>query len=87
MLDAMSDVSSGQQRATSDKRLPVNSELFVSACAAKGARTEDDRAALLGTTAKMSWNYRSGKVEPRLTTARRIAATLGVSIDELWPAA
>jgi DNA-binding XRE family transcriptional regulator len=68
-------------------RFPVNGDLFVTACAAKGARTDEDRATLIGTTPKMTWSYRKGHVEPRLATARRIAAALEVSLDELWPAA
>lgn len=83
----MSDVTPPLSDAASDVRVLVNSELFKAACAAKGARTEEDRAALLDTTAKMTWNYWKGRTEPRLNTARRIAATLGVKVDELWPAA
>lgn len=83
----MSDVLAGPSPAASGGRVPVNSELFKTACAAKGARTEEDRAALIGTTAKMAYNYRLGHVEPRLTRARRIAAALDVTLDELWPAA
>lgn len=83
----MSDVQECTRDATSGARVPVNRDLFLSACAAKGATTEEDRATLLDTTRKMVFNYKMGLVEPRLYTARRIAARLDVSIDELWPAA
>ncbi len=83
----MSDVPPGSAAAVSGGRVTVNGELFKSACAAKGARTEEERAKLIGTTPKMTWNYRTGNVEPGLTRARRIAAALGVEVDELWPAA
>jgi hypothetical protein len=59
--------------------------LFLSACKALGANTEEDRAALLGTTPKMTYSYGYGYVEPRLTKARQIAARLGVQVDDLWP--
>lgn len=82
---AMSDVQAPSPDATSGVRVTVNRDLFLSACAAKGATTEKDRAALIGTTPKMTYNYTSGRVEPRLTTARNIATRLGVSVDDLWP--
>lgn len=81
----MSDVKPRPRDATSGVRVAVNRDLFLAKCAEKGARTEAGRAALLDTTEKMSWNYREGRVEPRLGTARRIADTLGVDLDDLWP--
>ena len=87
----MSDVKPRSRAATSGGRKPptprviINRELFLSACAEKGALTEEERAALLKTTPKMTYNYGYGLVEPGLTRARKIAARLGVKLDELWP--
>lgn len=87
----MSDVKTRSRHATSGKRktptrrVEIDRELFLSACAAKGAITEDGRAALLGTTPKMTYNYGYGFVEPGLTKARKIARILGVDINKLWP--
>jgi transcriptional regulator with XRE-family HTH domain len=87
----MSDVRRRSRDATSDgpkaniPRVSVDRELFDRACAGKGAYTEEDRAALLGTTAKMVYNYRHGRVQPILDRAREIADVLGVDVDDLWP--
>lgn len=64
----------------------MNRDLFLASLRAKGAITGDDRARLLETSRRMVERYSDGKVEPKLSTARRIAATLGRDIDELWPA-
>lgn len=83
----MSDAVAPLQPATRDARIPVNRDLFLSACAAKGCATDEDRAQLLGITRKNVYNYRRGLIVPLLPTARRIAGVLEVDIDELWPAA
>lgn len=65
----------------------VNRDLFLTACAAKGCRTDDETAALLGVTRAQVMGWRRGYRRPRLPRAQQIASTLGVDINDLWPAA
>lgn len=73
--------------ADTPPKLAVNKTAFLEALRDKGATTGDDQAELLGCTRRNLDHYLHGRVEPKLTSARRIAATLGRHIDELWPAA
>jgi DNA-binding XRE family transcriptional regulator len=85
----MSDAVAPPRRTTRDQSrvvVDVNRDLFLASLAAKGATTGDERAQLLATSRRMVERYADGKVEPKLTTARRIAKTLGRDVDELWPA-
>ncbi|GGN39867.1 DNA-binding XRE family transcriptional regulator [Actinoplanes campanulatus] len=85
----MSDAKRRSHCITNDAppRLHVNKALFEDALKAKGATTGDAQAQLLGTTRRNVDHYLAGRIEPKLTTARRIAARLGRDIDDLWPAA
>ena len=81
----MSDVKRRERPARYGGRVTVNRDLFLAACAAKGATTADSRAVLLGVTQKMAYLYEYGHTAPNLITARRIAASLDVLVDDLWP--
>ncbi len=47
--------------------------------------TQTELAAQCGITQGMISEYEKAKTIPELRTARRIAKTLGVSIETLWP--
>lgn len=83
----MSDAGAVARRAIPDERPRLNKDLFLAACEAKGAVTDEGRAALLGMPRKSVFRYVKNETEPRLTTARWIAEQLGVTVDDLWPAA
>ena len=81
----MSDAQTPAPRLTPDARIAVNRTVFIDACRAKGCRTDDQIADLLGTNRRMVQRYRDGVVAPRLPRARDIADRLGVHVDDLWP--
>lgn len=68
------------------RRVPVDTAAFEAAFAARGCSTGRDRADLLRISRRNVDKYRHGHIVPTLPTARRIAATLGRDLDELWPA-
>ena len=61
-----------------------NNELFDLRCAALGATSEEQRAALVGIDPSTLYRFRRGRIGPRLEVARRIAERLGVTVDDLW---
>lgn len=81
----MSDVQPGSKPTTNGVRVAVDRELFLKACAARGANTSRERAKLLGIPQKLEWQYEHGKVSPNLLAARSIANILGVKVHEVWP--
>jgi DNA-binding XRE family transcriptional regulator len=83
----MSDAVVLSRRVIPDEPPPINQPLYLAACLAKGAITEEDRAHLLGMPRRSVYRYEKNKIVPLLTTARWIASRLDVTIDELWPAA
>lgn len=66
--------------------LRFDSQKFDELCAALGAASPAEKAALAGIDESTLWRLRKGQT-PRLDTARRIAGRFQVSIDDLWPAA
>lgn len=68
------------------RRVPVDTDAFEAAFAARGCTTGRARAELLNISRRNVDKYRHGHIVPTLPTARRIAATLGRNLDELWPA-
>ncbi|MEU4558614.1 helix-turn-helix transcriptional regulator [Actinoplanes sp. NPDC023936] len=83
MTDAIQKGERGKVSAT--PRVDVNRSLFLYALRANGAITGEDQARILGTSRRNVDHYLAGTVEPKLTTARRIAAALGCQVDDLWP--
>lgn len=81
----MSDVSTRSRPATYGA-VPVNRDLYLRACADKGATTADQRANLFGITQKMAYLYEYGHIAPNLLKAQRIASALDLKVDDLWPA-
>lgn len=81
----MSDAEAARLCATGEARFTINRELFNAACAAKGATDTAGQARLFDRSRKQIWQYATGQVEPRLSTARKIADLLEVDIDDLWP--
>lgn len=47
--------------------------------------TQRELAARAGITQVALSHLETRRAQPRLTTARALAAALGVSVDELWP--
>ena len=82
---AMSDVQTRSRRVADPGPVTVNTELFLAACAAKGASNYIERGKLLGKTDKQTWQWATGQVEPKYYTACRIAKILGVEPSDLWP--
>jgi DNA-binding XRE family transcriptional regulator len=66
-------------------KLKIREDLYFSACRAKGALRQEDRAVLLGMPRKSVHRYEKNKVEPKISTARWIASQLDLTVDELWP--
>lgn len=64
----------------------MNAALFEARCVALGATTTEEKAKLCGTDWTTLWRLLGGRNSPRLDTARQIAAALGVTVDDLWPA-
>ena len=86
----MHDARPGRRRITIDatpRHTPLNREAFLTACAQRGAATDEERARLLGTSRRHLYGYITGEIEPKLSTARRIATRLDTHVDTLWPAA
>jgi transcriptional regulator with XRE-family HTH domain len=48
-------------------------------------RSQHQIAAEIGISRSHWQDLASGRVEPKLGTARRVAAALGVTVDEAWP--
>lgn len=63
----------------------MNGPLFDDRCAAKGAHTDTEIAALLGVAVSTIGRWRDKGQRPRVDMARHVAATLGVTVDDLWP--
>ena len=82
----MHDAEGHQERVTPEAP-KLNKDVFIAACAAKNALTDQQRADLLGMPRRAILRYIKGDVKPLLTTARRIANELDTSVDELWPVA
>jgi transcriptional regulator with XRE-family HTH domain len=82
----MSDADTMSRRTTSE-RPKLSLETYLTACREKGAPRQEDRAALFGMPRRTLLRYELSKVEPRVTVMRHIAARLGLTLDELWPAA
>lgn len=66
-------------------RIAFNKDLFLTALADRGATTDHQRADLLGMPPCSVRRYHDGRVIPLLSTARQIAETVGVSVEDLWP--
>lgn len=61
----------------------IDFSVFDLKCAEHGAIEEEDRAALVGVDRVTLWRWRKGIRKPNGTNLANIAATLGVSLDEL----
>ncbi len=85
----MPDTKTRPGRATPEAPVRLNRTLFFAACEAHQSKacTDEARAALFGTSRRALTRYLDGESVPLLTTARRIAKELNVSVDDLWPAA
>lgn len=83
----MSDAEIPSRCVTPERTPKANKDAFLAAFAAKGCTTDADRAAFLQMPRRSVYRYVEGKINPRLTTARHIAARLDRNVDELWPAA
>lgn len=87
----MADSPSRRRRVQGDShqppRIAFNDDLFLTILADHGATTDHERADFLGMPPCSVRRYRDGKVIPLLSTARTIADTVGVSVDDLWPVA
>ncbi len=59
-------------------------EIFDALAAAKGARTEMERAWLIGTHLTTLYRLRHAQHVPRLDLAMRMAARLGVAVDDIF---
>jgi transcriptional regulator with XRE-family HTH domain len=55
------------------------------ACAARGANTERDRAALMGVSVSTMRRWREGAIPPQLTAVDKVCTRLGVTRTRLFP--
>jgi len=71
--------------APSGKEIPLNRAAFIRLCAAKGANTEAERAALAGFDRGTIRRWINGDSSPLMSAAVTVARNLDTTIDELWP--
>lgn len=65
-------------------KYPEFAKRFKSAVKHSGVEdTQEGLSKLLGVSSVMIWSYRNGEKMPRMSTATRMAETLGVSVDWL----
>lgn len=83
----MSDAEVADRRIIPDEPPHIDLDVYLAACKAKGALTEEDRARLLGMPRRSIYRYEKSTVQPLLTTAQWIAGRINVTVEELWPAA
>lgn len=83
----MSDATTASRRVASEQKPELRFATYLAACRAKGAIRQEDRAELLGIPRRTLLRYEKNAVEPRTNVMRRIATTLDLTVDDLWPAA
>lgn len=82
----MSDADTATRCAIGEKP-EFSRDAYLAACRAKGASTQVDRAELLSIPRRSLLRLEGNKVTPRVAIMRRVANTLNLTVDELWPAA
>lgn len=63
--------------------VPIDFGVFDAKCAEQGALDESTRAALVDVSRVTLWRWRKGKQQVSLPVASRVAATFGITVDEL----
>lgn len=82
----MSDAETAERRVEGNAP-KLDKNRYLTACLAKGARRQEDRAVLLNMPRRSLVRYELCQIEPRVTVMRHIAATLDLEVEDLWPAA
>jgi DNA-binding XRE family transcriptional regulator len=84
----MHDADTECEAVADNGRAQLRRTLYLAACAKRGALRQEDRAALFDLSRRFLDRYEWNRVEPRLSTAMRIASRLDMTVHELWePAA
>jgi len=66
-------------------KLRLNTDLFDTLAARKGATTHQQRIDLIQVDRATYFRWRQGATAPSLDVALRIADRLGTTVDRLWP--
>lgn len=80
----MSDAEAPLRRVIPEQRRTLSRELYLDACRAKGARTQEERAQLFGLPRQAVSRYECNKVEPLVSTAQHIAGRIDLTVEDLW---
>lgn len=83
----MKDTQTHDERISEDSPPGFNDELFARRCRELEAHSQDAQAELLGLTQPNISRIRRGRQIPRVDTAVRLAKALGITVEDLWPAA
>lgn len=80
----MSDAEAPLRRVIPVQPRALNRSLYLEACRAKGATTQEARAQLFGLTRQNLSRYEAGRVEPLLSTAQWFASCVDITVEALW---
>lgn len=82
----MRDAGSSSRRVIPAPRRNLSVQLYLEACRAKGATSQEQRAQLFGLARQAVSRYETNKVEPLVSTAQWIAGRIDLTVEDLWVA-